>query len=45
MNYIKSYNKTDGHKIKLDNGIELDVASRRNDEFLKALTKDKRLKK
>ncbi|HSH50750.1 MAG TPA: LytTR family DNA-binding domain-containing protein [Bacteroidales bacterium] len=45
MNYIKSYSKTDGHKIKLDNGIVLDVATRRNDEFLKALTKDKRLKK
>ena len=45
MNYIKSYSKTDGYKIKLDNGIELDVATRRNDEFLKALTKDKRLKK
>lgn len=39
MNYIKSYSKTDGYKIKLENGIELDVATRRNDEFLKALTK------
>ncbi len=45
MNYIKSYSKTDGYKIKLDNGTELDVATRRNDEFLKALTKDKRLRK
>jgi two-component system LytT family response regulator len=45
MNYIKSYSKTDGYKIKLDNGIELDVATRRNEEFLKALTKEKRLKK
>ncbi|MDY6800990.1 MAG: LytTR family DNA-binding domain-containing protein [Bacteroidota bacterium] len=45
MNYIKSYSKIDGYKIKLDNGIELDVATRRNEEFLKALTKDKRLKK
>lgn len=39
MNYIKSYSKTDGYKIKLENGVELDVATRRNDEFLKALTK------
>ncbi len=39
MNYIKSYSKTDGYKIILENGIELDVATRRNEEFLKALTK------
>ena len=39
MNYIKSYSKTDGYKITLENGIELDVATRRNDEFIKALTK------
>ncbi len=39
MNYIKSYSKTDGYKIKLENGVELDVATRRNDEFLRALTK------
>ena len=39
MNYIKSYSKSDGYKIKLENGIELDVATRRNEEFLKALTK------
>ena len=39
MNYIKSYSKTEGYKIMLENGVELDVATRRNDEFLKALTK------
>lgn len=39
MNYIKSYSKMDGYKIMLENGVELDVATRRNDEFLKALTK------
>ncbi|MBU8892421.1 MAG: LytTR family DNA-binding domain-containing protein [Bacteroidales bacterium] len=39
MNYIKSYSKTDGYRIILENGIELDVATRRIDEFLKALTK------
>ncbi len=39
MNYIKSYCKTDGYRVKLDNGIELDVATRRNEGFLKALTK------
>ena len=39
MNYIKSYNKSGGYSITLENGVELDVATRRNDEFLKALTK------
>ncbi|MCD4834765.1 MAG: LytTR family DNA-binding domain-containing protein [Bacteroidales bacterium] len=39
MNYIKSYSKTDGYRIILENGTELDVATRRNEEFLKALTK------
>ena len=39
MNYIKSYSKSDGYRITLDNGVQLDVATRRNDEFLKALTK------
>ncbi|MFC2096149.1 LytR/AlgR family response regulator transcription factor [Bacteroidota bacterium] len=39
MNYIKSYNKTDGYRVLLENGVELDVATRRNEEFLKALTK------
>ena len=39
MNYIKSYSKTDGYRIILENGVELDVATRRNEEFLKALTK------
>lgn len=39
MNYIKSYNKTDGYKILLENGVELDVATRRNEDFIKALTK------
>ena len=39
MNYIKSYSKTDGYKVMLENGVELDVATRRNDDFLKALTK------
>jgi len=39
MNYIKSYSKCDGYKVILENGTELDVATRRNDEFVKALTK------
>ena len=39
MNYIKSYSKSEGYKVILENGTELDVATRRNDEFIKALTK------
>jgi len=39
LNYIKSYTKMDGYKVTLENGIQLDVATRRNDEFLKALTR------
>jgi two-component system LytT family response regulator len=39
LNYIKSYNKSQGYKVILENGIKLDVATRRNDEFIKALTR------
>jgi two-component system, LytTR family, response regulator len=39
MNFVKSYNRTDGHKILLENGVELEIATRRNEEFVKALTK------
>jgi two-component system LytT family response regulator len=41
MNFVKSYNRTDGHKILLENGVELEIATRRNEEFVKALTKQK----
>ena len=39
LNYIKSYSKSQGYKITLENGVRLDVATRRNDEFLRALTR------
>ena len=39
MNFVKSYNRIDGHKILLENGVELEIATRRNEEFVKALTK------
>lgn len=39
LNYIKSYTKMNGYKITLENGVRLNVATRRNDEFLKALTR------
>jgi two-component system LytT family response regulator len=38
MNFIKSYSRTDGFHVVLENGTVLDVANRRNVEFLKALT-------
>ncbi len=41
MNFVKSYNRTDGYKILLENGVELEIATRRNEEFVKALTKAK----
>ncbi|MEI6886449.1 MAG: LytTR family DNA-binding domain-containing protein [Bacteroidota bacterium] len=39
MNFVKSYNRVDGHTILLENGVELEIATRRNEEFVKALTK------
>lgn len=39
LNYIKEYSRTEGHKIILENGKELDVATRRIDEFVSLLTK------
>ena len=39
LNFVKSYNRTDGHKIILENSVELEIATRRNEEFVKVLTK------
>jgi two-component system LytT family response regulator len=39
LNFIKSYSRTDGFHIILDDGTKLDVATRRNEDFLKALTR------
>ncbi len=41
LNYIKSYDRTDGHKVILESGVELEVASRRIDEFVTVLTHKK----
>ena len=38
LNYVDKYLRTDGHRVILDNGIQLDIAHRRIDEFVKALT-------
>lgn len=39
LNYIKNYNRTGGYHVILENGTRLDVAGRRHDDFLKALTR------
>ena len=38
LNFIKSYSRTEGFHVVLEDGTKLDVASRRNEDFLKVLT-------
>jgi two-component system, LytTR family, response regulator len=38
LNFVKEYTRADGHHILLDNGVTLEVATRRQDEFIKLLT-------
>jgi two-component system LytT family response regulator len=38
LNFIKSYDRSEGYQVVLDDGTTLDVATRRNQDFLKALT-------
>ena len=38
LNYVKTYSRYEGFHITLDNGKKLDVATRRNDEFVKVMT-------
>ncbi len=37
LNYIKSYSRTEGIHVVLEDGTKLDVATRRNDDFIKVL--------
>lgn len=39
LNYVKLYSRLNGHKILLDNNVQLDVANRRTDDFINAITK------
>jgi two-component system LytT family response regulator len=39
LDYIKSYSRAEGFHVVLENGTKLDVAYRRNDDFIKVLTK------
>jgi len=41
LNYIKEYDRSEGHRITLENGVILDVATRRIDDFVKVLTKNR----
>jgi two-component system LytT family response regulator len=38
LNYVKSYSRTEGFHIVLENGMVLSVATRRNEDFVKVLT-------
>lgn len=38
LNYIKSYSRIDGFQVELENGCLLDVATRRKEDFIRALT-------
>ncbi len=38
LNYIKTYSRAEGFHVVLENGTKLDVATRRNDDFIQALT-------
>jgi len=38
LKFVKEYTRGDGHHILLDNGVTLEVATRRQDEFQKLLT-------
>ena len=39
LNFVKSYINKDGHYVVLDDGTRLDVAFRRTEEFVRALTR------
>ena len=38
LNYIKTYSRAEGFHVVLEDGTKLDVAIRRNDDFIRALT-------
>lgn len=42
LNYIKKYSRVHGHKIMMENGNMLDVATRRTEEFIKVITAQKK---
>ncbi len=38
LDYVKSYSRSDGFHVVLENGTKLSVATRRNEDFIKTLT-------
>ncbi len=38
ISYVKAFSREEGFHVTLENGARLDIASRRKDEFIKALT-------
>lgn len=38
LNYVDEYSRVDGHKVILERGVELSIAHRRIDDFVKAIT-------
>jgi two-component system LytT family response regulator len=38
LNYVEQYSRTDGHLVHLDNGKRLEIASRRIEDFINAIT-------
>lgn len=41
LNFVKEYTRAEGHQILLENGVTLEVATRRHEEFIKLLTQRK----
>lgn len=38
LNYVDRYSRTDGHRVLMEDGTQLDVANRRTEDFIKAIT-------
>lgn len=38
INFVKAFNRNDGYFVTMENGAKLDVAARRKDDLIKALT-------
>jgi two-component system, LytTR family, response regulator len=41
LNFVKEYTRAEGHHILLENGVTLEVATRKHEEFMKLLTHKK----
>ncbi len=41
LSFVKEYSRTDRHIVTMQNGVELEIASRRQDEFFRLLTRNR----